>query len=223
MRFDDGGDDLLDDTADDPFAKISEFMMSNKPDDMPDVFSTPPPPKRAPRRKGGAVLIIVGVIVVLAALLAGLYFGRDPILAHLPSLGPYYDKLGVRRDDVVGFGLAFRNITADRNPENGTEVLIVRGVIENATAQARPIPLLSLVLYNNKTIVQEKVVNPPQAKLDPKATVGFSLTLDQPDASATRFELTFTAAKDAAPPATNAAAATPAATAPAATAPAAAK
>lgn len=196
MNFDRADAESLADDGEDPFSRISELMMSNQPEAIPDVFSSPPP-KRAPRRKGAAVLVIVAVVVTLSSLGAGLYLGRDFILDHFAGLGKYYAMVGVQPDDIVGYGLAFRNCASDRTDEGNNEVLTVRGVIENTTAQARDIPLLRLVLYNNKTVVQEKTVSPPQTSLKPKETVGFSLTVDQPDASATRFEITFAVAKPA--------------------------
>jgi hypothetical protein len=44
-------------------------------------------------------------------------------------------------------------------------------------------------------LLQEKIINPPQPTLDVHGTVGFRITLPQPDANASRFEVTFTAPK----------------------------
>ena len=39
------------------------------------------------------------------------------------------------------------------------------------------------------------MVDPPQPKIEPKGTVSFRINLEQPDAHASRFEVTFTAPK----------------------------
>jgi hypothetical protein len=113
------------------------------------------------------------------------------LIDHWPGLSKYYDKAGVR-EEVVGAGLSFRNYTTERLPQDNSEVLIVRGVIANGTEQRKELPMLRLALYNGPTLLQQKIFSPPQTALDARATVGFKVTLDQPDATATRFEVTFT-------------------------------
>ena len=191
---------------DDPFAKISELMMSTTPEPIPDVFASAPP-KPAPRRKGAVGLWLVLIVLLIAGAGAALYRLQDEVLARFPGLAKYYEELGVH-NEVVGAGLIFRNYNSERLVQDANEVLIVRGVIANSTDQARDIPLLRLALYNNQVLLQEKIISPPQATLEAQGTVGFRITLDQPDANASRFEVTFTAAK---PPAADAANKTPAA------------
>jgi hypothetical protein len=181
------------DDGDDPFSKISDLLMSHQPEPIPDVFSEPPP-RPAPRRKGAAVLWLVLIVLLLALSGSALYFFQDRLIDRWPQLAHTYVKLGVR-NEVVGAGLAFRDYSSERVVEDNDEVLIVRGVIANTADQSREIPLLRLALYNNQTLLQEKIISPPQTMLDGHATVGFRVTLDQPDASATRFEVTFAAAK----------------------------
>lgn len=178
---------------DDPFARISELMMARPPESIPDVFSSPTP-KPSPRRKGAAGLWLLLALLLLASLGAGGYFFQDRILDRWPEAARYYDELGLR-NEVVGAGLAFRNYSSERLVQDNNEVLIVRGVIANTTEQPHEIPLLRLALYNNQALLQEKIISPPQTALEAKGTVGFRITLDQPDANASRFEVTFTAPK----------------------------
>ncbi len=185
------GDDPIEE--EDPFAKISELMMSSAPEPIPDVFASSAP-KPAPRRKGAAGLWLLLVAILAASAGAGLYFLQDKVIDRFPEASKYYDELGVR-NEVVGAGLTFRNYNSERLVQDANEVLIVRGVIANTTDQARDVPLLRLALYNNQALLQEKIISPPQTALDARGTVGFRITLDQPDANATRFEVTFTAAK----------------------------
>lgn len=180
-------------SEEDPFAKISELMMSSAPEPIPDVFASAPP-KPAPRRKGAAGLWLLLLVLLTGSAGAGLYFLQDKVIDHWPETARYYDEFGLR-NEVVGAGLTFRNYNSERLVQDSNEVLIVRGVIANTTEQPHEVPLLRLALYNNQTLLQEKIISPPQTTLDAHGTVGFRITLDQPDANASRFEVTFTAAK----------------------------
>ncbi len=190
-----GGDPFKEDDEDDPFGKMSELMSARQPESMPDMFSPPRPKKPLPRRKGSAILWVVLGILVLSAAALGLYFFQDRLIDHWPSLSKYYEQVPFARRDEVGAGLSFRNYASERLVQDNNEVLIVRGVIANGTEQKHEIPLLRLALYNGTALLQEKIISPPQASLDAKATVGFKVTLDQPSADATRFEVTFIAPK----------------------------
>ena len=189
-----GNDPFGDEDGDDPFAKMSELMSARQPESMPDVFSTPRPKKPLPRRKGAFILWILVAVLVLAAVALGGYFFQDRLIDHWPGLSGFYERIGLRRDEV-GAGLNFRNYSSERGMQDNNEVLVVRGVIANTTEQKHEIPLLRLALYNGAALLQEKIISPPQATLDGKATVGFKVTLEQPDVNATRFEVTFIAPK----------------------------
>ncbi|OIQ97134.1 hypothetical protein GALL_208330 [mine drainage metagenome] len=179
--------------VDDPFAHIAELMSANAGDPLPDMFAAPPPKPR--RRKGAVGLWLLVLVILLGGGGFGLYGLQDKVVDLVPAAGPVYEQLGLR-NAVVGAGLIFRNYSSERTVQNNIEVLIVRGVIANTTGQTRALPLLRLALYNNKTLLQKKIISPPQSSLGPKATVGFRITLDQPDAAASRFEVTFTNAKE---------------------------
>ena len=174
----------------DPFARIAELMMGSSPDAIPDVFAAPTPPKPVTRRKGTAVLWLLLVILLIGSAGAGLYFFQEQVIEQFPQAGKFYEQLGVR-NEVVGAGLIFRNYNSERLVQDQNEVLIVRGVIANTTDQPREIPPLRLALYDNQKMLQDKVINPPQTSLEAKGTVGFRITLEQPDPHAGRFEVTF--------------------------------
>jgi hypothetical protein len=176
----------------DPFAKISELMAST-PEPIPGVFATPPR-KPPARRRGGIGLVLTLVVLLLISAGLALYFLQETVIDNWPPMADVYEALHIR-NEVVGAGLAFRNYSSERLMENKNEVLIVRGVIANTTEQPRDIPLLRLALYNDQKLLQEKIIDPPQTTLDEHATVGFRITLPQPDANASRFEVTFTAPK----------------------------
>jgi predicted Zn finger-like uncharacterized protein len=182
------------DDEDDPFAKMSELMNARHPEVMPDVFSPARPKKPLPRRKGAFMLWVVGAVTVLLAMALGLYLFQDRLIDRWPGMSKFYERIGLRRDEV-GADLSFRNYNSERLVQDNNEVLVVRGVIANGADQKREIPLLRLALYNGTALLQEKIISPPQATLEGKATIGFKVTLDQPDVNATRFEVTFIAPK----------------------------
>ena len=175
----------------DPFARIGELMMRSSPQPIPDVFASPPRRQPQPRR-GGLVLWLVLFVLLLASAGVGLYYFQDRVIDEYPEAAQIYEKVGLR-NEVVGVGLEFRNYNSERMVQDNTEVLIVRGVIANTTALPREIPSLRLALYEGQNQLQEKIISPPQTRLDAHATVGFRITLEQPNPNANRFEVTFTA------------------------------
>jgi predicted Zn finger-like uncharacterized protein len=194
LGFTGEGGDSVEDDEDDPFARMSELMQARTPESMPDMFTPAKPKRPLPKRKGAFILWVVLLILFLAAAALGLYAFQDKLIDRWPGLAKYYEQIDARRDEV-GAGLKFRNYNSERLMQDNNEVLIVRGVIVNDTEQKHDIPLLRLALYNGTALLQEKIISPPQAALDAKATVGFKVTLEQPDANATRFEVTFIAPK----------------------------
>jgi predicted Zn finger-like uncharacterized protein len=177
---------------DDPFAEMSKLMRARKPETMADIVKRPPKP--APRPKGGLILWVVVLAVLLVGAAWGLYGFQDHLIDQWPALEKYYERAGVR-EAAIGHGLSFRNTSDERATQDNTEVVIIQGVIANDTDHRRTIPLMRLALFNGKAQLQEKIITPPQAALEGHATVGFRITLEQPDPNATRFELTFVAAK----------------------------
>jgi hypothetical protein len=196
MRHEESGEDDAVDGGGNPFDRIAEMMMEQPPAPVPDLFGNSSLDEEPKRRRGifGLIALVVVILVVIAGVIA--YFAQDKIINSFPATAQYYDKAGVR-NEVVGAGLAFRDVSSERTKQDNNEVLVVRGVIANANDQEKPIPPLRLVLYDGQTVVQEKVIDPPQSKLDSKGTVGFKITLEQPDPHATRFEVTFEAKKGA--------------------------
>jgi len=176
-----------------PFDRIAEMMMDQPPAPIPDVFASSAM-EREPRRRGALGLVAIVVILVIAAVGVVLWFFQDQVVGMFPQAAKYYDKAGVH-NEVLGAGLEFRDVGSERGTQDGHEVLIVRGVVANATKQARSVPPFWLVLYDGPTPLQSKVIDPPQDKLDAEGTVSFKVTLDQIDPHATRFEVTFAAPK----------------------------
>lgn len=174
---------------------LNDFL-NRSPDPIPDVFSSPAAADKP--RRGGAGLWALLVLLIWAGIGGGLFYLQDRVVSLWPAAAKVYSSIGIRRE-VIGAGLMFRNYSSERLVQDNSEVLIVRGIIANTTEKARDVPLLRLALYDGQTVVQEKVVNPPATTLDAGGTVGFRVTLDQPNPAANRFEVTFTAAEPEAP------------------------
>lgn len=155
---------------------------------------------RAPRRtqeaagRGqGATLmwVLLVVLILLGAGAYGVFAFQDRLVALWPPAAEYLDTLGLRRE-TAGAGLTFRDSNSERVMQGDRENLVVRGVIANVTEQPRDVPLMRLALFDDRTLVQDKVVRPPVDRLDGGATAAFRIVLEQPHPTATRFEVTFT-------------------------------
>ncbi len=145
----------------------------------------------APRRnRGAAVLWTLALLLLLGGAGFAAFVFQERLVQMWPALGEHLERVGLRRE-VVGAGLAFRNANSERIVQGEKEVLIVRGVIANVTEKALDLPSLRLALYDNETLVQDKVVRPPVDGLDPGETSSFRIVVEQPHPMATRFEVTF--------------------------------
>lgn len=161
----------------------------------------PPPPKK---KRGFFSLALMFPLLPIFILATGLFALRDMVIEQAPFMEEFYDftdsqtralydALGLG-GEVIGAGLAFRDIDSERILQDDAEVMIVRGTIVNITNEPQEIPMLRLVLIDSRSvIVQEKEMKPPQFLLSGKSSVPFLMTLDNPDMSASRFEITFSA------------------------------
>lgn len=165
-------------------------ILDEIPDPIPRVFSEPPRTK--PKRRWGLALFL---LLLPGGLAGGGYLFQERVVALWPPAAGYYEKLGLRRE-IVGAGLAFRNVLADRRMKDGRDVLVIRGVVANTVDKAVDLPLLRVSLYEQDRSIQEKVVPPPVVFLDPGATTSFSVGVEDVNPAATRFEVTFERPKD---------------------------
>ncbi len=182
------------DSGGNPMDRIAEMMMEAPPAPIPDVFASPVDEPEEPRRRGAVGLWLILILLVLVIAGGVLFLFQDRVIERWPAAARYYEMAHLR-NQVVGADLKFRDYSSERLVQNGTEVLVVRGVIANNADKPRQIPYLRLALYDGKTLLQETVIDPPQPTLDAQGTIGFKITLDQPDPHASRFEVTFVQAK----------------------------
>jgi predicted Zn finger-like uncharacterized protein len=144
-------------------------------------------PKAPRRRAGGAMLAAVIVLLILG----GLYVGRGRIVAAWPDAAQLYGVAGIPVD-VVGAGLAFREVTLTRQPVNGRDTVVVEGLILNDTGEAQPVPsiLASLRDASDRTLKAWTVRIDP-GELPAGQSTSFRTSMIDPPAEASQVAITF--------------------------------
>lgn len=185
-------DDEDDHGADDSRRRdIDSLLDADSPEPIPSMFELPDDDGGKSRSRWPAV--VVGLALVVGAVAAGGWFGRHQIMAWVPQAAGVYTALGLPVQ-TIGVGLRFQNVAGERVVEDGVDTLIVRGFVANISGGEQTLPHLKLTLYDAEDKpIQSMVSRPPQPTLEPEATAGFRLTLENPAAAARRFEVDWTA------------------------------
>lgn len=183
-----------DDDDDEDRQDIGRILDADEPDPIPSMFGSPDDEDEAPKRRWP--MVVVMLLVIIGGLGAGAWFGRQQVVAWVPQTAPVYAALGVPVQ-TLGMGLRFQNVAGERVVEDGVDTLIVRGFIANVGGGDRPVPHLRLTLYDAEDKpVQTIVSRPPQDTVAAESTAGFRLTLENPPATARRFEVDWTDAPE---------------------------
>lgn len=163
-----------------------------EPEPIPQVFTDPSSlPDDDEERSGSALVVALVALLVFAGIAGGLYFARDGVMAMVPASRVVYDLIGLG-GDRLGAGLEIRNVLSERETENNSDVLIVRGTITNIDDKQRPIPLIRVVLYDSgSNALQDMVMPPLKSDLDAGEDIGFRARLVDPSPLARRIEVTF--------------------------------
>jgi predicted Zn finger-like uncharacterized protein len=144
-------------------------------------------------RKGGAAGLWILVVLILLAGAGGAgYYMRDRLLALWPQAGALLARVGLQLQ-APGTGLQLHQAGApERMVVNKVDVVLVRGVISNATGKVLPVPPLRLqMLDKNKQVVQQMIELPPVTTLAPGGATSFKFELQHPDPDAESLRLTF--------------------------------
>lgn len=193
-RDDDFNADQDDGDADGRAPDLDSLINADDPDDIPSMFASPEDEEDDGRRKRRWPAVLVVLLIVIGGLAAGAWFGRQQIIAWVPQAQGLYAMTGLPVQSL-GAGLRFQNVAGERIVEDGVDTLIVRGFIANIADSPREIPHLKLTLYDAEDKpVQSMVSRPPQPTVEAETNTGFRLTLENPPASARRFEVDWTAA-----------------------------
>ena len=121
-----------------------------------------------PRRRRGACFGMLLIVILLIGAAAGVYFGREHIVAVWPPAARLYSMVGLA--DTPGDGLDIANVTSTRNVDG----LIVEGDVTDKTGIPRPVPRLRVVLRDaSEHEVDVRIVDPPKPRLLPGETAHF--------------------------------------------------
>lgn len=140
----------------------------------------------------GRVLGIVGW-VVLVLFVAGSIYGvvqfRKDIAAFWPSTAKLYEAAGA---PINLLGLEFRDISYERQTENGLPVLAVKGVVVNVSGEVKTLPRLRVGLRDAK---QRELYHwtfaLPEKELAAKQSASFTTRLSSPPVEARDLEVRF--------------------------------
>lgn len=109
------------------------------------------------------------VVLLLVAAVAGLYFGRERVVAFWPGSARLYSDVGLT-PETPGEGLDFANVTMTRNVDG----VVVEGEITDKVSTPQPVPKLRVVLRDaDQHDVAVKIVDPPKPRLLPGETAHF--------------------------------------------------
>jgi hypothetical protein len=155
--------------------------------------------RRPPRRAVGIGWLVLAVAVI--ALVAGLYFGRDPIMLRLPQTVPAYAALGIAAP-VPPLTLELQNLKSARGFEEGKPVLTVTGDVVNVGTRSQTVPPVRVVLRDGaQKVLESWTVEAGAKELAAGARAAFTTKRESPLDAARNVEATFALPAAAAAPA----------------------
>ena len=162
------------------------------PDDpIPEVFTATNPDSEEETGMGRGIIVSIAAAVLLVGTVAGAYFARHAVTELWPGAKSLYDMVDFS-SEALGKGLEIRKVKSERQSENGVEILVVRGVIQNISEEKRPVPLIRVALYDSDGQEVQGVSAPPRKnELPPKGNLRFTVRLKNSPATARRLEVTF--------------------------------
>ena len=155
-------------------------------------------PRTVPGKEAiGKIVVWVVAAGVVVALIAGALIYRAAIVRLLPASQAAFAGVGL---PVNTLGLVIENVHAQPVFQGGRPVLAVTGSIRSVGDEAVTAPAIRISLLDRVgKPVAAKIATPLDARVPPRATRHFAITLIDPPASAHDLEVTFaTAAKGAA-------------------------
>lgn len=145
----------------------------------------------AKKRKINYPWLAFGLVIIL--LVAGAVFGRHAIVKAWPASARFYDLIQMPID-VIGAGLDFEEIKANRILDNDRLVLLLKGKIVNKTDRVRSVPkfiqAVSLNAYNDP--IEKWQFEAPEAELGPGESIEFQSVLKDINGFASNLVVRFT-------------------------------
>lgn len=148
-------------------------------------------PALPPRRRsiGGAIGWVLLVLVI--ASMVGLVVFRAKVMEAQPRMRAIYAGLGFPTPQP-GEGLRLADLSSSRVSQDGVQVLVIEGFVENIATSARLVPPLKGALRDSADReLQSWVFTVASPRLLPGERVAFRTEVRQPSTAATDLSITF--------------------------------
>lgn len=150
-----------------------------------------------PRAKARRLLRYAALASVVVVFGGGILF-REAIVTQFPQLAAPYAAIGLPVNVV---GLQFADVRTLESLQDGTQVLVVDGSVQNVASRAVGVPPVVVTLSDRKGIsLYAWSVTPKVSVLAPGEAVAFETRLSTPPADATSVTLSFGAGSGVAKP-----------------------
>jgi predicted Zn finger-like uncharacterized protein len=141
-----------------------------------------------PRAKARRLLRLAAFGAVIVVFGGGLVF-RNAVVSQFPQLAESYAALGMKVNVV---GLEFSDLSTVKSLDNGDEVLVVDGKINNVAGHEVSVPQVIVTLTDHTgAALYEWSMTPRATELEPGETVGLETRLTSPPVTATGVRLSF--------------------------------
>lgn len=136
--------------------------------------------------------------VVVTGIAAGLWFGRQQIVAAAPQAIRLYDLVGISVEPAGTQSavhseptLTLGNVTSARRIVDGEPTLVIEGTITNSSEIEQPVPPLRAILRDKSgASLAEWSFAAEANSLSPGETAGFNTTRVKPPREATNLSVT---------------------------------
>ena len=206
--FEDDDDDIEpfeslinNDDEEDDLESIESPDQMDDPDYIPDVFSAEEqdPDDDLPQKSILGKVIALFFVLLIGGLVAGTFFFKDELVAKVPQLNDVFKMIGFHQ---VGDGLQIQRVEHAQETDQGLEVLVIRGQIENVADGPRPVPMVRAILFDAEgEPIQHTDVAPLKSELAKGDKMSFKIRVREPSPLRRRITVTFVDPKDAAAPA----------------------
>jgi len=178
------GTDSLETVDADPIETVVEFQL-------------PPIPKKEDIDSSNIKEIrsfsfILGILVVITiTTLIGVLFGRNIIVAYIPSTSIFFNALGLHVP-VTGESLIIKNVGVWREKKGSIEVLAVKGEIFNSSKTIQNVPIIkgSEIDVTGRVLAVDSFI-PEAATLLPNETIKFEYQTPFPNEKTASVIITF--------------------------------
>ena len=179
-------DEARDDEDGDRSGDLRDFA---EPEPVPDVAMAPtmqPPGRRFPK-----IFRWLFFVVGVPSMIAGFILARDLVVHLWPGTAAVYETIGISAKRL-GHGLDIREIRMERASEDGTDLLVVRGIVVNVSGSPRDVPDIRLSLVDGAGEEVQSVSGPaPETRIGAGEATGFEFRMAEPPSAARNIRVGF--------------------------------